>query len=535
LPDGAASDQPSSPPRIIWLLPLLSAAYALWAGRDANWDLLNYHYYNVFAWLNGRGTMDLAAGQLQTLFNPLLHLPLYLGMEYLDARVYTALLGATQGLNLILVWSIADVAWPAGLSLRRHGPVLVALTAGCGAGFLTQLGTSFGDTLLTLPLLGALRLILAVVQGTRRSTWLVLLAGVLGGIGCGLKPLVGIYAIALAAALASLPGPFKTRGVRLSVLAAGGVVGFAASAGWWCWHVWQLTGNPFFPYYNDIFHSPLYWNERFVFGAFLPKTWLEAIFYPWLWLVNPSRVSEMRFINLAIPGLLTLFAAIGIARFLGLHPQGESTNATPTRALFVFWLVGYVLWLTQSSVYRFAVPLEMLAPLLVVALLARWVPPDLLSARIVLVLIPLMVVNWPANFGRFGYAGRSMEVSPVHVPRGTLVAIAGWAPLSYMVPAFPEGTPFVRIQSNMHGFADRPNGLDAEARRRLVAHRGPVRLLLAAPEWGIAQPMLDHFGYSVDRNACQPVDGNLHGGGGIDGLTLCPLVVGDLRESRPSP
>jgi hypothetical protein len=525
LPDGAVPAQPSSPPRIIWLLPLLSAAYAVLAGRDANWDLLNYHYYNVFAWLNGRGETDLALGQLQSLFNPLLHLPLYLGMEYLDPRVYAALLGATQGLNLILVWSIANVAWPAGSSLRRNGPVLVAFTAGCGAAFLTQLGTSFGDTLLTLPLLGALRLILAVVQATRRSTWLVLLAGVLGGVACGLKPLVGIYAIALAAALVSLPGKVGARAARLSVLAAGGLLGFAAIAGWWCWHVWSLTGNPLFPYYNDIFHSPLYWNERYVFGFFLPKTWLEAIFYPWLWLVNPSRVSEMRFVNLAIPGLMTILAAIGIARFLGLRPQGEPTNETPTRALFVFWLVGYVLWLTQSSVYRFAVPLEMLAPLIVVTLQARWLPSERVSARNVRVLFPIMVVNRPANFGRFDYAGKYMELTPVQVPRGTMIAVAGWAPISYMAPAFPEGTPFVRIQSNMHGFAERPNGLDAEARRRLEAHRGPVQLMLAEPEWHIAQPMLDHFGYRVDRNTCRPVNGILHGGGGIDGLTLCRLLM----------
>jgi len=519
----AASSQPGSPPRVIWLLPFVCAAYAVWAGRDANWDLLNYHYYNVYAWLNGRH--DLALGQLQSLFNPLLHLPLYLGMEHLDPRLYAALLGATQGLNLILVWSIASAAWPAGRTLARKGPVLVALTAGCGAAFLTQLGTSFGDTLLTIPLLGALRLILSAGEAGHRSTRFIFLAGLLGGTACGLKPVTGVYALALAAALASLPGTLGARVRRLAVLAAGGLIGFAASAGWWCRHVWQLTGNPLFPYYNDIFKSPLYWNERFVFGYFLPRGWLEAIFYPWLWLVNPLRVSEMRFLNLAIPGLMTLLAAVGMARLLGIRPQGEATNGDSTRALWVFWLTGYILWLTQSSIYRFAVILEMLAPLLVVALLARWVPPGLLRARILLVLIPLMLVNRPANFGRYAYAARYMELTPVRVPAGTLVAVAGWAPLSYMVPAFPAGTPFVRIQSNMDGFAEKPNGLDAVAHQRLKAHHGPVELLVAEPEWGIAQPMLDHFGYQVNHATCHPVDGLLHGGGGIDGLELCPLAV----------
>lgn len=525
MPLSPASAQPRSAAPVVWLLPLLSAAYSVWVGRDANWDLLNYHYYNVFAWLNGRDEVDLAVGQLQTLFNPLLHLPLYFGMEYIEPRAYAALLGGTQGLSLVLVWSIARVAWPAGRSLERSGPVLVALTAGCGAAFLTQLGTSFGDTLVTLPLLGALRLILSTVRATRHSALLVFLAGVLGGIACGLKPLTGIYAIALAAALVTLPGTLSARGRRLSVLAVGGLIGFVASAGWWSWHVWKLTGNPLFPYYNDIFESPLYWDERFVFSFFLPKTWLEALFYPWLWLANPTRVSEVPFVNLAIPGLVSLITVVGIARFLGLRPQGRPENEAPTRALFAFWLVGYVLWLTQSSVYRFAVTLEMLAPVLVVAVLARWVPSGLLSARIMIALIPLMVVSRPADFGRFNYAGRYMETTPVNVPPGTMVAVAGWAPVSYMVPAFPDGTSFVRIQSNMHGFADRPNGLDAKARRQLEHHSGPVRVILAVSEWNIAQPLLDHYGYRVDREACQTVDGTLRGGGGIERLALCPLLV----------
>jgi hypothetical protein len=514
-----------SPPRVIWLLPLLSAAYSVWIGRDANWDLLNYHYYNVFAWLHGREELDLAVAQLQTLFNPLLHLPLFLGMEYLEPRLYAALLGAAQGLNLILVWSIARVAWPAGRTLERNGPLFVALTAGCGAGFLTQVGTSFGDNLLSLLLLGALHLILSTVTGARRPTLLVFLAGLLGGIACGLKPVVVIYAIALAVALVSWPDTLSARARRLSVLAIGGFTGLITSAGWWYWHVWQLTGNPVFPYYNDIFESPLYWDERFVFGFFLPKTWLEMIFYPWLWLLNPTRVSEMSFVSLAIPGLMTLIVGVGIARLLGRRPQGQPAYGPSTRTLFVFWLVSYVLWLTQSSVYRFAVTLEMLAPLVVVSILARWVPPGLLRTRILLALIPLVLVNHPANFGHFDYADRYLQTTPVNVPPETMIAIAGWAPLSYMVTAFPEATPFVRIQSNMHGFAERPNGLDAEARRRVIAHHGPVRLLLAETEWNIAQPILDHYGYRVDRATCQTIDGTLHGGGGIQRLELCPLLA----------
>ncbi len=166
----------------------------------------------------------------------------------------------------------------------------------------------------------------------------------------------------------------------------------------------------------------------------------------------------------------------------------------------------------------------MMAPLLIVALLARWMPSELLRVRVVAVLIVLMIVNRPANFGRFDYAGRTMSMTPIQVPSGTMIAAAGWAPLSYVVPAFPDGTPFVRIQSNMHGFVERSNGLDVEASRRVKNHRGPVRLLLAEGEWHIAQPMLDHYGYKVDRAQCQTVDATIHGGGGLGRLEMCPLL-----------
>ena len=57
------------------VLPLVAM---LLLGVDANWDLRNYHLYNVHAWFTGRGAMDIAPAQLQSWHNPLLDVPLYL-------------------------------------------------------------------------------------------------------------------------------------------------------------------------------------------------------------------------------------------------------------------------------------------------------------------------------------------------------------------------------------------------------------------------------------------------------------------------
>ena len=89
---------------------------SLFLGQDANWDLLNYHYYNPWAWWNGRiFTRDIAAAQLQTYHNALLDLPFY-GMVAANwaPRVIVFVLAIPAGiaafflaklLPLLLIWA----------------------------------------------------------------------------------------------------------------------------------------------------------------------------------------------------------------------------------------------------------------------------------------------------------------------------------------------------------------------------------------------------------------------------------------------
>src|SRR5262245_18527904 len=55
-----------------WLLVLsticsANAIAAILLGKEMNWDLLNYHFYNGYALLHGRFALDLAPAQAQTL------------------------------------------------------------------------------------------------------------------------------------------------------------------------------------------------------------------------------------------------------------------------------------------------------------------------------------------------------------------------------------------------------------------------------------------------------------------------------------
>src|SRR4051812_21190792 len=56
----------------------LAAAVALALGRDANWDIRNYHLYNPYALLEGRWGLDLAPAGLHSFLHPGLDIPFYM-------------------------------------------------------------------------------------------------------------------------------------------------------------------------------------------------------------------------------------------------------------------------------------------------------------------------------------------------------------------------------------------------------------------------------------------------------------------------
>ncbi len=68
---------------LLCLTPVLFGLSILWLGQDISWDLRNYHYYNPFAFLNGRMGHDVAVAHVATYYNPLIYIPFYWAVTWL--------------------------------------------------------------------------------------------------------------------------------------------------------------------------------------------------------------------------------------------------------------------------------------------------------------------------------------------------------------------------------------------------------------------------------------------------------------------
>jgi len=63
---------------------ILGGIVSLLTRYDVLWDLANYHYYNSWALFNDRWMYDIVPGGINTFFNPLPDVPLYLLITFFN-------------------------------------------------------------------------------------------------------------------------------------------------------------------------------------------------------------------------------------------------------------------------------------------------------------------------------------------------------------------------------------------------------------------------------------------------------------------
>jgi len=236
---------------------LLAVVWTLYAGKDLNWDLLHYHYYVAYAFLNGGAQRDYFAASAQSYLNPLGYLPFYWMVSAgWHSALVSAVLALAHAANIGLLDLLARRLFAA--EPPRERALLSALAAALGAAsavFAATVGTSFLDPLLTVPMLGAV--LLLVGEDGERPARRAALSGLLFGAAAALKYSNGLFAISGLL----LNGTFSNRRVRERVTTsfsyiAGGAAAVAAFAGPSLLALWREFGNPVFPLFNRWFGSP---------------------------------------------------------------------------------------------------------------------------------------------------------------------------------------------------------------------------------------------------------------------------------------
>lgn len=466
------------------LVPILFGLFSVIIGQDDNWDLRNYHVYNVYALLNDRIGYDLAPARFQTFFNPTIDL-LYYGLNLALSPVSAGfVMGVLHGLNFVLLLAIGrQLAGPEG---GGRWPLLLALAGVLGPGFRGELGNTMGDNLTALLVLGALYVLLlrweALAARGGRALMAAVLAGLLMGLGAGLKLTNALYAIALCLACLGLPLAWPRRlGVAL-LFGIGVLAGMAVTGGWWFLKMWQLFGNPTFPQFNDIFHSPWALENGVIDTYFRPKNWLEYLQWPFIFGVNWRRVTEVAHQLGMWPVLYVLFGVAALAA-LWRRARGAAQAVLDPRACFflLFFGLAYLVWMRVFSIYRYLIALELLAPL-AIWLLWRSIAVTPKAARrlagVTLAVLLVCAVPTP-KWGNAAWGERNFSATvPAFVqPEQSVVFIAQPdPPLSWLTTMFQPQLKFIGVDM---GFPE-SDAWRTRMRRAVAERSGQHYVLLSA-------------------------------------------------------
>lgn len=501
------------------LFVLAGCLFSVYLGKDLNWDLLNYHYYNPWALLHGRRTIDLFPAQSQTLFNPLIDLPFYVAARHWPDHVVVFLMGAPFGAATYLVWKLtaAQEAPAAGRAARWQLLALrVAITglAVSGAAGLAQANSTTGEWVVAaLILAGVWGIVSAGVADARAWDRRLALGGLLLGMAVGLKLNAAVPVVGFTVALPLLRRP---DGLRLRLrgavgFALAGILGFLILAGPWMWLLQRDYQSPLFPFFNGVFRSPWLEDGSMLDRRFLPQEWADVLKLPfYALLVKNTLHSEF---PIRDPRLL-IGCVVAVPTLLAmLRPRWRAAVAPRRVFLAVVFLVIYFVWIRLFGIYRYAILLEILALLLLHAVLIdllRRGAAERAAAAALLSLGSAALLTVAPNLGHVDVTGKryfsGAALPPL--PKGAMLLSMSDSPVGYMAALWPGRPAFVVPMSNLSS-PGHNDGLQRMIARRVLDHPGPHYVMLdgqgelSAP----ARYLLLNYALSPDMASCMPARG----------------------------
>lgn len=439
---------------------LVSGLLVLRLGQDVNYDLLNYHYNNPQAFLNGSIDRNVGVSGILSYENPIRDIPAYLLMSNFSPKHAGFLLGAIHGINLWLVFEILYLLLRL-MKMRRLTSITLSFFTACltlfGTGFNSEIGGTMGDNTTSILVLSALFLLLY----SNRSSRLVygvslyrILAFVLIGFSTGVKLTNMTYLLGLLlASLALYNGQrIKERAKQLFVDGVAAVLGVVAAAGFWYVKMWSLFGSPIYPFYNGVFKSEYYPVKNFVDPRWINDSLWSSITEPFSYFTHQMISSEVAFQDPRIPTMIIAILLIG-----GFFIVTKLKNITikwnsELWALMVFVVVSYLIWAVQFSYYRYLIAVELLSlPIIAITVLMiirkSWLSFIVLFVVGFLILTNTTQTSWgriPWQPTNFGVTTKTFE----HLEDST-VLIAGYQPYAFLVPYFPDTTEVLRVQSDL--------------------------------------------------------------------------------------
>ncbi len=503
---------------VLLLLMFISGLIGIGQGQDAIWDFFNYHFYNGYAFVNGRVGYDIIPAGIHTYFNPLLDAFNYLLIRKLNS--YTLLVQFLKSVWYgAFVFFILKTVWLFFRETKDGRRVffpLTALVAVSGAAAISLIGVSSGEMEGAVLFAASLYFYFLFIK-EQKIAWLIICA-LCAGTGFGFKLTGGPYVLALCAAfffnLRATKKPFVLCATFFGVLFAG----FLLSNGYWMYLMAKYYHNPFFPFFNKIFRSEYFELVNYRDTRNLPRNVLEVFSKPFLCAKKCHMVlSTIPYRDLR--GALALICMPVSAWYVFKNRIPATLDKKLLKTLLIMGAVFYFSWILAFSIMRYALMFEAMCALIISSTLILVLKPTA-SKIVIFLLTPLLV------FYTIFPDWRKAEYSPTvielidfkDVEDNSLVLVQG-SPISFVLPFFNSTSRFVGLNKYVPEeypveFRERAakrnvfpdyfytNAFDNKIKETIQEHKGPVYLFTIKWPPALNNTTLNKYGLYGEEKDC---------------------------------
>ncbi len=463
-------------------------------GKDINWDFQNYHFYIAHAAWTDRFHMDYMAAGPNSYFNPYADLPFYWMVEAgWHSLTIGLVLGAFHGINLILLWELSARIFfkesPRALPLT-----IIAVSMGVASLlFLGTLGGTLLEPSLSVFVLGGLLLLVLACENPMSASHLplLMLGGLLMGMATGFK-LTNIIFIAAGGLSVLFVIGIRNRWLAVSVaFGVGAIIGYVIINGWWGYKLYREFGNPFFPFFNEIFQSPDFStakldHDRFKITSlsdFLVLPFRMASVHSWIYIEN--NAPDLR------PAILALLSAAVMTKALILKLRDNTSPlfalSHPKIFIIVFLVFGIIFWTLTTGNGRYGLPIFLLVGPVLTALCCKFWENTHISLGMASLFLILQIVHiLSAGIPRWGTTEWTKNWLEVQVPQRlkdhpyAYMSIGFGLSNSIVAPFLHPKSAFVSISGVTYSF--RPDGPGNNRFFHLIQENSAhLRMLVSAP------------------------------------------------------
>jgi hypothetical protein len=439
---------------------VLCSLLAVTLGKEINWDLASYHYYNPYAFIHHRANIDFwPASYVQIYFPPTIDFLTYFLLQFFSPHHAVFILGGIHGINFWLLFGIAYQLLSKNY-YRLPLAIIMAALGLYGPLVLPGIGSFQNDNLVSLFVLSFVWLQLRLLEDNFKNftSKKIILSSFILGVGTAIKLTAGLFLAGTLIAYVFLPLSSRVRFKLILLVCVGFTLGFLLTNGYWMWDLWRRFHNPMFPFLGAIFPTAgvpaMNWHDL----RFMPHGLLQTLFYPFYFSWN-GQTSDMPFRDFRFPVVYVLFVMtawifVWCRRY---SVRNEKVNYAVTW-LCLFFVASYIVWQYYFSISRYIVTLEMLVPLMIYLLL-RYCHASRSShlGMMALIFSALLLTEIPAGMVRTqsftdNYFNVTIPQVILNQPQASvLVAYPAYAlwlhprPQTYLVPFFPKNWRFIGV------------------------------------------------------------------------------------------